>query len=44
MEAYEPVAPIGDQKDFPRRKLLAKVISPGNPIPATRRRDRSENH
>jgi predicted nucleic acid-binding protein len=30
-------------KDFPERKLRAKVISPGDPIPATRRRDRSGN-
>lgn len=30
-----------NQKDFPQRKLLARVISPGNPIPATRHRDRS---
>ena len=26
-------------KDFPQRKLRAKVISPGDPIPTTRRRD-----
>jgi predicted nucleic acid-binding protein len=30
-------------KDFPQRKLRAKVISPGDPIPTTRRRDRSGN-
>ena len=30
-------------KDFPLRKLRAKVISPGDPIPTTRRRDRSGN-
>lgn len=28
-------------KDFPQRKLRAKVISPGDPVPTTRRRDRS---
>ena len=33
-----------NQKDFPQKKLRAKVISPGDPIPSTRRRDRSENH
>lgn len=32
-----------NQKDFPQRKPRAKVISPGNPIPTTRRRDRFEN-
>jgi predicted nucleic acid-binding protein len=32
-----------NQKDFPQKKLLAKVITPGNPIPTTRRRDRSGN-
>ena len=30
-------------KDFPQRKLRAKVISPGDPIPTIRRRDRSGN-
>jgi predicted nucleic acid-binding protein len=30
-------------KDFPQRKLRAKVISSGDPIPTTRRRDRSGN-
>jgi predicted nucleic acid-binding protein len=30
-------------KDFPQRKLRAKVISPRDPIPTTRRRDRSGN-
>jgi predicted nucleic acid-binding protein len=30
-------------KDFPQKKLRAKVISPGGPIPTTRRRDRSGN-
>jgi predicted nucleic acid-binding protein len=28
-------------KDFPQRKLRAKVISPGDPVPTTRRRNRS---
>ncbi len=32
-----------NQRDFPQRKLLAKVITPGNPVPTTRRRDRSGN-
>jgi predicted nucleic acid-binding protein len=27
-------------KDFPQKKLFAKVISPGNPIPTTRPRSR----
>lgn len=26
-----------NQKDFPQKKLVAKVISPGDPIPTTRR-------
>ena len=30
-------------KDFPQRKLRAKVISPADPIPTTRKRDRSVN-
>lgn len=30
-------------RDFPQRKLRAKVISPGDPIPTTRRRDRPGN-
>ena len=30
-------------KDFPQSNLRAKVIAPGDPIPTTRRRDRSEN-
>lgn len=32
-----------NQKDFPQRKLRATVISPRDPIPTTRRRDRFEN-
>ena len=32
-----------DPKDFPQRKLRAKVISRGDPIPTTRRRDRPGN-
>jgi predicted nucleic acid-binding protein len=31
-----------NEKDFPQKKLLAKVISPGASIPTTRRRDRFE--
>ncbi len=27
-----------NRKDFPQKKLIAKVISPGEPIPTTRRR------
>jgi predicted nucleic acid-binding protein len=27
-----------NRKDFPQRRLLAKVISPGDPLPTTRRR------
>ncbi len=27
-----------NRKDFPQKKLVAKVISPGDPIPTTRRR------
>ena len=27
-----------NRKDFPQQKLVAKVISPGDPIPTTRRR------
>jgi predicted nucleic acid-binding protein len=27
-----------NRKDFPEKKLVAKVISPGDPIPTTRRR------
>jgi len=30
-----------NQKDFPQKKLVAKVISPGDPIPTTRRRSSS---
>jgi predicted nucleic acid-binding protein len=32
-----------NRKDFPQRKLRAKVVSPGDPIPTTRRGDRSES-
>jgi predicted nucleic acid-binding protein len=31
-----------NEKDFPQKKLRAKVILPGASIPTTRRRDRSE--
>ena len=31
-----------NEKDFPQKKLRAKVISPGATVPTTRRRDRSE--
>ena len=31
-----------NEKDFPEKKLRAKVILPGASIPTTRRRDRSE--
>lgn len=34
------IAPL-NPKDFPPKKLRAKVISPGDPIPSTRGRDRS---
>jgi predicted nucleic acid-binding protein len=27
-----------NRKDFPQKKLVAKVIAPGDPIPTTRRR------
>ena len=30
-----------NRKDFPQKKLVAKVISPGDPIPTTRRRHAS---
>jgi predicted nucleic acid-binding protein len=30
-----------NRKDFPQRRLSAKVISPGDPIPTTRRRPRA---
>jgi len=30
-----------NRKHFPQRKLMAKVISPGDPIPTTRRRHSS---
>lgn len=30
-----------NRKDFPQKKLLAKVISPGDPLPTTRRRPSS---
>lgn len=29
-----------NRKDFPQKRLVAKVISPGDPIPTTRRRSR----
>jgi predicted nucleic acid-binding protein len=32
-----------NERDFPQKKLRAKVISPGDPIPTTRRRDPSES-
>ena len=32
-----------NKKDFPQKRLRAEVISPGDPIPTTRRRDRSGN-
>jgi hypothetical protein len=32
-----------NQKDFPQKKLRARVISPGEPIPTMRRRDRVRN-